>query len=241
VADGQIVRFKIGEAFPADDQLARWMTVCAMAINDLLLVNRWLVPKLKDEVPSEPGEIFYLGRLAAANLFEAATFLRKSDRQLAPVKEFVATLGEEGQEAYQDLLLIGDGGEGEFYERLKHARNGVFHYQALVLGEGEDFESLKRAMNAHAEHENENEIEGGEIQDLPPAITGFRANFADDIAAEMMLPESTEEEFPSFIGNVSEHSAKLMIFVRAALNKYTHLHPGAWEIEDVRSEEGNQS
>lgn len=50
MADGQIVRFKIGEAFPADERLARWVTVCAMALNDLLLVNRWLWPRLKEEV-----------------------------------------------------------------------------------------------------------------------------------------------------------------------------------------------
>lgn len=40
MTDGQIVRFKIGEAFPANDRLARWMTVCTMALNDLLLANR---------------------------------------------------------------------------------------------------------------------------------------------------------------------------------------------------------
>lgn len=53
--DGQIIRFKIGEAFPADDQLARWMTVCAMAMNDLLVVNQMLIPRLKEEIPSGPG------------------------------------------------------------------------------------------------------------------------------------------------------------------------------------------
>lgn len=233
MADGQIVRFKIGEAFPADDQLARWMTVCAMAINDLLLVNRWLAQRLEEKIPSEPHETFYLGRLAAANLFEAATFLRKSNRSLESVRDFVATLDEKAQEAYEKLLLIGDGGEGRFYEQLKHARNGVFHYQALVLGDGEEYESLKRAMAAHAQDEEEQNIERGEVQDIPPPITGFRAIFADDISTEMMLPESAEDEFSGFIGNVAEHSAKLMIFVREALNSYTHLHPGAWKIEDV--------
>jgi hypothetical protein len=234
VADGQIVRFKIGEAFPADDQLARWMTVCAMALNDLLLVNRWLVPRLQGEVPSEPHENFYLGRLAAANLFEAATFLRKSDRQLEVVRDFVATLDEEAQETYRDLLLIGDGGEGVFYEQLKHSRNTVFHYRALVLGDGEEYESLKRAMGAHAEDEEKKGIKRGEIRDIPPPITGFRSIFADDIATEMVLPEDTEKEFPTYIGNAAEHSGKLMIFVRAALNKYTHLYSDAWEIEDVQ-------
>src|SRR3954469_19860268 len=209
MSDGQIIRFKIGEAFPADDKLARWMTVCAMAINDLLLVNRWLVPRLEEKVPSEPHENFYLGRLAAANLFEAATFLRKSDRQLEVVREFVATLSDEAQVAYRDLLLIGDGGEGEFYEQLKRSRNGVFHYQALVLGDGEEYESLKRAINAHAGDEEEKGVKRGEIRDIPPPITGFRAIFADDIASEMVLPKDTDREFSGYLGNVAGHSAKL--------------------------------
>lgn len=52
---GQIVRFKIGEAFPADDQLARWVTVCAIAMNDLLVVNQLLIPRLKEGIPSGAG------------------------------------------------------------------------------------------------------------------------------------------------------------------------------------------
>jgi hypothetical protein len=75
MANGQIVRFKIGEAFPSDDQLARWMTICSIAFNDLLVVNQLLIPRLKDEIPSGSGEILYLGRVASGHLFEAATFL----------------------------------------------------------------------------------------------------------------------------------------------------------------------
>jgi hypothetical protein len=137
MADGQIVRFKIGEAFPADDLLARWMTVCAMAMNDLLVVNQLLIPRLKDEIPSAPGEIFYLGRVAAGHLFEVATFLRKSDR-IPAISEFVAGLDDdEAQAAYQELLQIGEGGSGKFHEQLKHARNKSFHYQELFRGDRE--------------------------------------------------------------------------------------------------------
>jgi hypothetical protein len=232
--DGQIIRFKIGEAFPADDPLARWITVCAMALNDLLLVNRWLIPKLKGQEPSEAYETFYLGRLAAAHLFEAATFLKKSDKRVPAVKEFVADLDEEPLAAYAQLLAIGDGGSGEFYEQLKHARNMVFHYQALIQGEGEDYEHLKRAMEDHANDEEEQGIERGKIEDVPPPITGFRSIFADDIATEMMLPGDTEQDFQAFVGNVAEHIAKFMIFLKPAFNAYTQTRPeGTWDVEDV--------
>jgi hypothetical protein len=234
VTDGQIVRFKIGEGFPAGDQLARWMIGCAMALNDLLLVNRWLFPRLTEEILSEPHENFYLGRVAAAHLFEAATFLRKNDRRLTKVREFVTGLEEEPQAAYRDLLLIGDGGSGKFYKQLKHARNSFFHYPKLIVGEQEDHEPLKRAIEAHAQDEREQDIERGEVRDIPPPLTGFRSVFADDIATEMMLPEDTESEFQPFIGNLAEHSGKLLIFVKAAFNAYTHTRPeGTWEIEKV--------
>jgi hypothetical protein len=235
MADGQIVSFKIGEAFPADDQLARWMTVYAMALNDLLLINRWLIPRLQGEVIAEPHETFHLGRLAAAHLFEAATFLRKSDKQLAVVRDFVAKLDEEPRAAYADLLAIGEGGQGRFAKQLKHARNMVFHYQALLTGQGEEHERLKQAMRGHADDEREQGIKRGKVEDIPPALTGFRSLFADDIATEMLLPEDTEQEMSSFLGNVAEHSAKLMIFGKPAFNAYTQTKPEAWEIENIPS------
>ena len=34
--------------------LACWMTVTAMALNDLLLVNQWLIPRPEDREPSTP-------------------------------------------------------------------------------------------------------------------------------------------------------------------------------------------
>jgi hypothetical protein len=231
VDEGQIIRFKIRDAFPADDQLARWATVLAMAFNDLLVVNRWLYPKLKGETASTPDEIFYLGRTAAAHLFEAATFLRKSDRMQA-VNAFVATLDEEAQAAYRDLLEIGDGGRGTFYRQLKHARNKSFHYQELFLGDHEEREPLKRAMEEHAKNEQEKNIAQGEIRDIPPSLTGFRATFAYDIASEMLLPGNTETEYPTFLETTSRHIGKFAAFTKAALNGYTATKPaGTWEIE----------
>lgn len=217
------------------------MTVCAMAANDLLLSNRWLIPRLKGEVPAEPYETTYLGRLAAAHLFEAATFLKKSDSRLLAVRELITGLNEDAQAAYQQLLTVGDGGRGEFYEQLKHARNMVFHYQALIQGEGEDYEHLKLAMAGHAADEEEQGIQRGKIEDIPPPLTGFRSFFADDIAVEMMLPGNTENAFPAFVGNVSEHIGRFIVFLKEAFNAYTQTRPDAWEIEIVPSGEDDDS
>ena len=239
MADGQIIRFKIGEAFPADDPLARWVTVCAMAMNDALLVNRWLIPRLQEEVPSELHETVYLGRVAAAHLYEAASFLRKYRRQ-PKIKKFIEDLEPEHQAEYEALLEIGKGSQGKFSKQLKAARDSFFHYPDLILGQ-EDREPLKRAMIEHAKDEEEQEIKRGEIRDIPPALTGFRAGFADDIATELMLPEKTEEEFPEFISNVSTNLGQLMAFVRAVLNGYAVVKPDAWEVQEVENGEGGNS
>lgn len=231
MTEGQIIHFKIGEAFPADDPLARWATVCAMAMNDALLVNRWLIPRLREEVPSEPHEHFYLGRVAAAHLYEAASFLRKYRRQ-PKIRKFIEDLEPEHQAEYQALLEIGKGGQRNFSAQLKAARDSFFHYPDLILGQ-EDREPLKRAMIGHAKDEEEQGIKRGEIRDIPPPLTGFRAGFADDIATEMMLPENTEEELPEFLSNVSNHLGKLMAFVRAVLNAYAVANPDGWEVERV--------
>lgn len=239
MADGQIVRFKIGDAFPADDQLARWMTVCAMAFNDLLVVNALLFPRLKEEIVSGPGEIFYLGRVAAGHVFEAATFLRKSNR-IPAIREFVAGFdNEEAQAAYRELLEIGDGGGGEFNEQLKNSRNKSFHYQELFVGDHEAHEPVKKALAAHAKDEAEDPDKRGEIRDIPPPLTGFRANFAYDVASEMTLPEDTEAKYADFVAAVSDHIAKFAVFAKEALNSYTAMKGAeVWEIEEVEIGEG---
>jgi hypothetical protein len=234
MGEGQMVRFRIGDGFPADDVLSRWMTVCAMALNDLLLINRWLVPRLQDEVPALPGETPYLGRLAAGHLFEAATFLRKSQKRHPEVRAFVAGLDEEVRDAYAELLEIGDGGHGELQRQLKHSRNKSFHYESLLTGPAEEQERLKQAMADHAEDEDTQGVARGLIEDCPPPITGFRAVFADDIAVEMSLPKGTGEEFGPFLEGVSTHIAKFLIFAKAALNAYTETRPkGTWDVEEV--------
>jgi hypothetical protein len=203
----------------------------------LLLANRWIVPRLEEKIPSDLGENFYLGRLAAAHLFEIGVFLKQSDR-IPKVGKFVAALNEESRADYKALIELATDGSSEFQKQLKHARNVFFHYPRLIP-HAEEHEHLKRAMAGHAQDEQEQNIQRGVIHDVPPAITGFRSTFADDIAAEMLLPANTEQEFGPFIGNVSEHSAKFLKFVKTALNAYTGTRPeGTWEIEDVPKKQG---
>ncbi|MGH2993151.1 MAG: hypothetical protein ACRDL1_06415 [Solirubrobacterales bacterium] len=215
------IRFQDGDAFPADQSLARWLTVCAMALNDLLLVNRWLMPRLQEQIEAASYESVYLGRLAGAHLFEVAKFLEGSDRNVSELQEFIATLDADPQAAYEKVKSVGPRSGSEFAQQLERARNQFFHYSEL-LPHAEDHEKLKAAMDAHAETT-------GAIRDEGTAIEGFRASFADDIAVELSFPEE-EVDLKAFVSQVSEHIAAFLEFAFAALPKYVEsLPPEVWE------------
>lgn len=208
------IQFRIGEAFPPDSRLARWIVACSMALNDFFLVNRWLVPKLEGEEASEGYEHLYLARLASLHLFEAATFLRQADR-FPEIQAFVAQLDLEAQDAYQALLAIGKRAVGEFADQVEHARNHFSHYGRLLPDEAAAYEHLRQAINAHAD---EGTI--GQILDTTPPIIGFRALFADDIAAELTFPGGDKAETEKFVEQISEHINLFLVFARAALPAY---------------------
>jgi hypothetical protein len=208
------VEFEIGEAFPPGSRLARWATICAMAMNDLLLVNRWLIPRLNGEVPSEGYENVYLLRLAASHLYEIAVFLRTAERW-DEVSAFVAGLDAEPRSAYAALLELGRDGSSDFTLKVKGARNSFSHYSELLGDEAADHELLRAALAAHAEERTR-----GRIRDQVPPLTGFRALFADDVAIELTFPGGEDEELGKLIEGISVHIGHFLLFVRAAFGAY---------------------
>lgn len=59
---------------------------------------------------------------------------------------------------------------------------------------------------------------------------GFRALFADDIAAELTFPGGDKAETETFVGQVSKHIALFLVFARAALPAYAaELPDEAWK------------
>lgn len=224
MTDRDGIQFKIGKAFPPDSRLARWMTGCVMAQNDLFLVNRWLVPRLEGKVESEGYEHLYLARLAGSHLFEAANFLRKGDG-FEDIRDFVAGLDPDDQAAYQALLAIAKGETDEFAEQIEWARNNFSHYGDLLADERAAYEDLRQAMQAHADDETV-----GQIRDKTPPIEEYRAMFADDIAAELTVPGGDRAETEQFVEQTGEHIGLYLQFVRAALAAYAaRLPDDAWE------------
>lgn len=203
------IRFRIGDLFPSNDPVARWMTPCAMALNDLFYVHRHLYPLLTNDGPS--SETMYLSRIAAAHLFEIATFLSESDSRVPEVRAFVAKLDDDAREAYEALTAIRPGGDEPFAGQLKHARNHVFHY-AKLLPSAVEYENLKKAMDAHADTISE-------IRDESPPIEGFRSLFADEIAAELSLPDD-DVDFQEYVPALATAISQYLTFAKAALNQY---------------------
>jgi hypothetical protein len=243
MTDGQVISFKLGEGFPADSRLARWATAFAMAVNDLLLVNRWLVERLS-EGSGKPYENLYLARLVSAHLYEVATFLKRSDRDDLPeVRRFIADLDETARQAYEELKEIGEGGTGDFARQIKVARNKVFHYSRLVLGEGgEMHDPIAKALTALSEKEEMESLALGKIEDIKPPIKGFRAIFADDVAINMSFPtdDDTEEEveedtaLADYLSTLLKYVLDFVPLARAILLAYTRTRPeGTWSVEEV--------
>lgn len=212
------IRFRDGEFVPADDPLARWLTVVAMAVNDLVLVNTWLIPSLQDD--GSPHVNAYLGRLGASHLYEIARFLDQSERQVPDVREFVRGLPEGARARHERVKAARRAGTDAFASQLEHARNHFFHYGRL-LPHAPGYEELQRTMGEHS-----NSV--GEMYD-PGTLADFRARFADDIAIEMSLPEKTVN-LEEFLAKLSETISDYLDFAQAAINAYVRQRPEEqWE------------
>lgn len=222
------IRFRTGDLFPADEPVARWLTVCAMALNDLLLVNRWLVPNLREDGLAYMN--VYLARLGAAHVFEISKFLHQSERKVPDVRDFLAELGDDERAAYERFKAVGPTGTEPFASQLEHARNQFFHY-AELLPDAEDFEKLKMAMSSHADTV-------GQIHDPGKFVEGFRALFADDIATALSFPDGNPlakaskidpVDLRDFVTTLSSAISDYLDFAVAATTHYVGDMSERWE------------
>lgn len=207
------IRFRTGDLFPADDPVSRWLTGCMSALNDLLLVNRWLIPSLERDGPDYVH--VYLGRLGASHLYEIAKFLHDSERRVPEVREFLGRLDGEARAAHERVKVAGPAGTESFAGQLGHARNHFFHYSKLVP-QAPDHEKLKRAMDEHRDTI-------GEIRD-PGRTVDFRARFADDVFVELSFPEG-DVDLREFLTTLSSKISDYLDFARSAVNRYVELAP----------------
>jgi hypothetical protein len=199
------VRFKIGDAFPAEKPLARWAAVVAMALNDVLYVNSRIID------PDAPPEqhMFYL-RLAASQSWEFAEFVRDTRRWWPEVDEFLASLPASVQ-ADLETLLAPLQQSHPAHARLQRLRNMIFHYPQVHPHQAQrGVEPLEHAMREAAELEGQ--IVAGK------RLGATRALFADEIAVNLM--GTSHDVLVELLQILRPVVQALLRFCEAALNAY---------------------
>jgi hypothetical protein len=173
------IGFKIGDAFPAGDPIARWATVLSMAANDTIYLNIRLI---EGDLPPELN-IYYF-RLVSAHFFEAAEWLQKTRSTWPEVDGLIRSVDQEAQERYDRIVSFASQ-KHRFHANLLRSRTTLFHYPVMHPGREEArLEELANAMREAADHDGW--IEGGED------YASFRASFADDIALQFLSTDNNE-------------------------------------------------
>jgi hypothetical protein len=116
---------RIGDALPAGDTLAEWITTVGVAANDFTIISDWL-----DQPDERARKHPYLFRVALSHFFEIGKYLavRQNHQSIAT---FVATLTAAEARGYQRVLAT--------YARLipplsRIRDNSAFHYGPTNLG-----------------------------------------------------------------------------------------------------------
>jgi hypothetical protein len=203
---GEKLRFQIGDAFPADDPIARWLTVLAMASNDFFRMFRWV------DHAEDAGEQLLAYRIQAAALFEAATHLSDTIRQEPSAKSFYDALPPEARKAGDRVLAAVDP-KSEHYigDWARPHRNVTYHYPAMNPAKAAAGKSeIKIALERAAHLEGSITAEG--------TFGSVRFDFADEVAVQF-LPDATLEN-PATVEAIRDTGASLATFVQHAANAY---------------------
>ena len=121
-------RFHIGEAFPCDSVLARWVVGVAGIANDLVQTHVRLLEGFEGQDPlSSPLRMFYFW-LACAQLREAVKFMYEGELP-KEVAGFISTLPAENRDQWLRVRDFCYPWEGSFVAtRIKPLRDKLFHY-----------------------------------------------------------------------------------------------------------------
>jgi hypothetical protein len=182
----------IGRVFRARDPVSQFMTVLAMAINDLAVMDRHLHEAM-DEGSAEMT--FYL-RLICGYFHELGLLYRRA-RRVQPIEGFVAGLPDIAREDFTAILRFAGGELGPIRtatfhfpkigdERLAQALEGVKHQPARIL------------------HEER----------------GRRMEFADHVATYLSFGRISDDEAVALMGPISEANDRIARFGAAAMNAY---------------------
>jgi hypothetical protein len=200
------LRFQIGDAFPAEDPIARWLTGLAMASNDFFRMFRWV------ECAELVGTQVLAFRIQAAAIFEAATHLGDTLRLVPEVKAFVDRLPPDAaNERDRVLAAVDKNSEHYIGDWAEPHRNVTFHYPEMHPAKAEHGQSeIQQALELAAHLRSS--ISYGESP-----IT-VRFEFADEVAVQW-LPEATPDD-PAAVEALRDAGVALAKFAQRAIGAY---------------------
>lgn len=207
-------RFRIGDAFPADSPLARFLVAVGATLNDNILSNTLFVQA------KTPSERIYFFNLASSHLYEAAETLLKADREWPEVRDFVATLDEARRDEFERVIALARQAAPWPGERLKVIRNAFFHYLRLDRGAYEAGKlALADGLMTAADMKGLLVIEPG------ATLSGIRALFAEEVAIKVVSADFDEDEMKRLTAALANYQADLNRFAQAALGRYLSGQP----------------
>lgn len=215
------IRFKVGDAFPASDPVARFVTVLAMVSND---ANRSIdeLLSLDAEKPDAGARRMMLFRQQASFFFEAATFIGESRRRFPEVSQFVTSLPQEARDECARVLDGIDPKSSDYVgDWLEDHRNVTFHYSEM---------HPDKAM--HGKEEITQALE--DAAELPGTVyvgedvSSVRFWFADEVVVQWLPPDEAK---PTTIITLREALMALVGFTQRAFAAYQTRRPAGTFIE----------
>jgi hypothetical protein len=215
------LRFKIGEAFPASDPVARFVTVLAMMSNDWLRLTTQLLDTKPFFFDAE-GLVIMSFRHQAALHHEAAEFIRDTRKRFPDVEQFVTALPQAARDDLQRVLDGVDPKSPVYHgDWLDANRNVTFHYPEMHLqkaahGKEEIFNALTEAAGLEGTITTEENF--GSV----------RFGFADEVAVQWI----PEHDTAATVANLRDAVAALAQFVQRAALAYLGSRPeGTFDVE----------
>jgi hypothetical protein len=223
--------FRIGDAIPATDPVARFVAVLAMIYNDWRRTMASMAVAGRD--PDRMGIRLLRFRQLVGYSHEATKFLKDSrERYPDTVDKFVRRLNEEALNEYDKVFTA----LAPVEQWARRQRNVTFHYPVMVpkkVEAGRD--PFANALAAAAADKDTSSATFG------PRYRDVRFDFADAIAVHLLgfkLPEQ-EDEFSELVQALREAHLALGHFVLAVVSTYLGwLPPGVTSSQVPRSMSG---
>jgi hypothetical protein len=217
------LRFKIGDAFPAGDPVARFITVLAMMSNDWMRSARYLL-EIQDGSHDEGGRRLMLFRQQASLHHEAASFIVDARHRFPAIDAFLDGLPEIARVELAQIAGGVDPKSPHYHgDWLANHRNVTFHYPEMhpdkaAHGAEEVYVALTTAAGI------ESTITVGDD------FGSVRFGFADDVVVQW-LPD-VETEARDILSELREAVLALARFVQRASRAYLEGRPqGTFTVE----------